>query len=65
MRRNTTKWQILHCLDLKHVQNAPLGENFAEKFQSHEGILAPLDDSYTISWEKDFEYEVLEPLQDI
>ena len=64
MRRlNTNKTQILHRIRLKKfVPNAPLEDKYEEeKLQPDEEIVIPQDDLYTISWEADFEYELLEP----
>ena len=60
-RLNTNKTQILHRIRLKKlVPNTPLEDKYTqEKLQPDDEIIIPQDDLYTIAWEADFEYELL------
>ena len=65
-RLNTNETQILHRIRLKKfVPNASLEDKYdGEKLQPDNEIAIPQDNLYTISWEVDFEYELLEPRKD-
>ena len=60
-RLNTNKTQILHRIRLKKlVPNTPLEDKYTqEKLQPDDEIIIPQDDLYTIAWEAEFEYELL------
>ena len=64
-RLNTNKTHILHRSRLENfVPNAPLEDKYKEeKLQPDKSIIIPQDDLYTISWEADIKYELLEPIR--
>ena len=66
MRRLNTNKTSLHRIRLKKfVPNDPLEDKYKEeKLQPDESIIIPQADLYTISWEADFEYELLETRKD-
>ena len=60
-RINTNKTQILHRIRLKKfVPNQPLEDNFREqRLQPDEEIIIPQDDLYGITWETDFDGQLI------